>query len=297
MKGNVWHLLVRSASSKNCLKFYILQLNLSVFNSASHKSIVDVLWWAYVRSGLVYGSEHRPGNSFGCIFNKDVLPFFDWSLKALKNLASAGKTVICTIHQPSSEVFAMFDRILLMAEGRTAFLGPIDDCLRFFSCHGMPCPANYNPADFYIFSLATVPGKEIESRSKIKYLCDAYDTSEAAKQVKEIVQKENNHSTGQNIIELENMKKSPYKANWFQQFSAVIWRSFLTVVRDPQILVVKASSSIVSRSRLLSKKHKIAFVSDLFTVYRSSDCAHLPRSINGCQQFFEYPGSSFPVFD
>lgn len=191
----------------------------------------------------------------------------------------------------------MFDRILLMAEGRTAFLGPIDDCLRFFSCHGMPCPANYNPADFYIFSLATVPGKETESRSKIKYLCDAYDTSEAAKQVKEIVQKENNHSTGQNIIELENMKKSPYKANWFQQFSAVIWRSFLSVVRDPQILVVKASSSIVSRSRLLSKKHKIAFVSDLFTVYRSSDCAHLPRSINGCQQFFEYPGSSFPVFD
>ncbi|KZS03063.1 ATP-binding cassette sub-family G member 4 [Daphnia magna] len=165
-------------------------------------------------------------------------------VQALKNLASAGKTVICTIHQPSSEVFAMFDRILLMAEGRTAFLGPIDDCLRFFSCHGMPCPANYNPADFYIFSLATVPGKEIESRSKIKYLCDAYDTSEAAKQVKEIVQKENNHSTRQNINDSENMKKSPYKANWFQQFSAVIWRSFLSVVRDPQILVVKASSSI-----------------------------------------------------
>ena len=42
----------------------------------------------------------------------------------------------------------MFDRILLMAEGRTAYLGPINDCLRFFSAQGMPCPANYNPADF-----------------------------------------------------------------------------------------------------------------------------------------------------
>jgi len=51
----------------------------------------------------------------------------------LKNLASTGKTVICTIHQPSSEVFAMFDRLLLMAEGRTAYLGPADQALSFFS--------------------------------------------------------------------------------------------------------------------------------------------------------------------
>ena len=42
-------------------------------------------------------------------------------LKILKSIAAAGKTVVCTIHQPSSEVFEMFDRILLMAEGRTAF--------------------------------------------------------------------------------------------------------------------------------------------------------------------------------
>lgn len=186
--------------------------------------------------------------------NNDALTFADRYLKALKNLASAGKTVICTIHQPSSEVFAMFDRILLMAEGRTAFLGPIDDCLRFFSRHGMPCPANYNPADFYIFSLATVPGKEKESRSKIQYVCDAYDTSEASQRVKEIVEKENNHSLTQNVNDLKNIKQSPYKANWFQQFSAVIWRSFLSVVRDPQILVVKASSSIVSGYRTLFYK-------------------------------------------
>ncbi len=47
-------------------------------------------------------------------------------------LASSGKIVICTIHQPSPEVYSLFDRILLMAEGRTAFLGPIDQALPFF---------------------------------------------------------------------------------------------------------------------------------------------------------------------
>jgi len=29
---------------------------------------------------------------------------------SLKKLAARGKTVICTIHQPSSQVYAMFDR-------------------------------------------------------------------------------------------------------------------------------------------------------------------------------------------
>lgn len=50
----------------------------------------------------------------------------------LKSLAEKGKTVICTIHQPSSEVFSMFDKILLMAEGRVAFLGTPAQAIDFF---------------------------------------------------------------------------------------------------------------------------------------------------------------------
>ncbi|KAF2358412.1 ABC transporter-like [Trinorchestia longiramus] len=51
----------------------------------------------------------------------------------MKNMAERGKTIIATIHQPSSEVYAMFDRILLMAEGRVAFLGDADAAFQFFS--------------------------------------------------------------------------------------------------------------------------------------------------------------------
>ncbi len=50
----------------------------------------------------------------------------------LKMLASQGKTIVCTIHQPSSQVFALFDRVLLMAEGRLAFLGSAHDAEHFF---------------------------------------------------------------------------------------------------------------------------------------------------------------------
>lgn len=53
-------------------------------------------------------------------------------VQTLKNMAHAGKTVICTIHQPSSELFAMFDKLLLMAEGRIAFLGTPEAADIFF---------------------------------------------------------------------------------------------------------------------------------------------------------------------
>lgn len=53
-------------------------------------------------------------------------------LQVLKRLANRGKTIIITIHQPSSELFGMFDKILLIAEGRNAFLGSPTQATEFF---------------------------------------------------------------------------------------------------------------------------------------------------------------------
>lgn len=47
-------------------------------------------------------------------------------------LTQRGKTVVCTIHQPSSETFAMFDRLVLLAEGRIAYQGSSSGALGFF---------------------------------------------------------------------------------------------------------------------------------------------------------------------
>ena len=42
-------------------------------------------------------------------------------INILKNLAKAGRTVIGTIHQPSSEIFDTFDKILLMVQGKIIY--------------------------------------------------------------------------------------------------------------------------------------------------------------------------------
>ena len=53
-------------------------------------------------------------------------------VRMMKEMAARGKTIVCTIHQPSSEVFAMFDRLLLLAEGRVAYCGTSQGALAFF---------------------------------------------------------------------------------------------------------------------------------------------------------------------
>ena len=49
----------------------------------------------------------------------------------MKKLANEGKTIISTIHQPSSNVLAMFDCVYMLAEGRVAFSGTVNQALEF----------------------------------------------------------------------------------------------------------------------------------------------------------------------
>ena len=44
----------------------------------------------------------------------------------------SGCTVLCTIHQPSSEVFELFDRLLLLALGEVIYHGAASDALRYY---------------------------------------------------------------------------------------------------------------------------------------------------------------------
>eukprot|EP00737_Agarophyton_chilense_P000732 gb/GEZJ01000808.1/.p1 GENE.gb/GEZJ01000808.1/~~gb/GEZJ01000808.1/.p1 ORF type:complete len:707 (-),score=73.98 gb/GEZJ01000808.1/:4786-6906(-) len=69
----------------------------------------------------------------------------------LRELCHDGRTVIATIHQPSSNIFAMFDNIMVLAAGHVAYFGPPDRVISYFESVGFPFPSRaYNPADFVL---------------------------------------------------------------------------------------------------------------------------------------------------
>jgi len=66
----------------------------------------------------------------------------------LKSLAEGGRTVVCSIHQPSSKLFQMFDDVYLIKEGQCLYNGPINDLTFVLGEAGFQCPTFYNRADF-----------------------------------------------------------------------------------------------------------------------------------------------------
>lgn len=69
-------------------------------------------------------------------------------MQLLKIIASKNAAVLCTIHQPSSEVFCLFDMVIFMKQGQILYQGPVDTLTTHFAKFGYNCPNNYNPSDF-----------------------------------------------------------------------------------------------------------------------------------------------------
>ncbi|CAN8032012.1 unnamed protein product, partial [Ixodes persulcatus] len=68
----------------------------------------------------------------------------------LRELATRGLTIAFSIHQPSSRLFQLFDRLYVLAEGSCIYRGPAKDMVLHLNSNGLQCPPFYNPADFMI---------------------------------------------------------------------------------------------------------------------------------------------------
>ena len=76
-------------------------------------------------------------------------------METARIVSNTGVPVICTIHQPSADIFYLFDWLLLLKPGgQTIYFGPLGDkgrmVLDYFSRYNLKCDVGKNPADFVL---------------------------------------------------------------------------------------------------------------------------------------------------
>ncbi|ESQ30333.1 hypothetical protein EUTSA_v10011278mg [Eutrema salsugineum] len=171
-------------------------------------------------------------------------------IQALRNIAREGaRTVVSSIHQPSSEVFALFDDLFLLSGGETVYFGETKFAVEFFAEAGFPCPKKRNPSDHFLRCInsdfdtvtATLKGSqrmretpatsdplmnlatsEIKARLVENYRRSIYAKS-AKSRIREFASIVGDH-------EMEVRKGS--EASWFKQLSTLTKRSFVNMCRD-----------------------------------------------------------------
>lgn len=53
-----------------------------------------------------------------------------------------------TVHQPSTEIFFKFDRVILLADGHIVYNGPPKKVVTYFAKIGYKCPTFMNPGEY-----------------------------------------------------------------------------------------------------------------------------------------------------
>lgn len=71
-------------------------------------------------------------------------------VSTLWDLANGGRTIVMTIHQPSSRLFYMFHKVLLLSDGNPLYFGEGSSALDYFSSIGFVPSVSMNPSDFLL---------------------------------------------------------------------------------------------------------------------------------------------------
>lgn len=102
-------------------------------------------------------------------------------LETLDRLAKRGRTIILSLHQPRSDAFALFSRILLLSHGSVVYSGQTRVCLPYFARLGFQPQDQTNPLDFLI-DVSSIDTRdedvESESRERVARLVQAWSEYE-----------------------------------------------------------------------------------------------------------------------
>jgi ATP-binding cassette, subfamily G (WHITE), member 1 len=73
-----------------------------------------------------------------------------YTIRLLHELSREGRTIVCTIHQPSATIYELFDHVYVLAEGHCVYQGAHNNTLPFLSSLGLNCPQYHSASDYLL---------------------------------------------------------------------------------------------------------------------------------------------------
>ncbi|KAG7573942.1 ABC transporter-like [Arabidopsis suecica] len=213
-------------------------------------------------------------------------------MRAVKNVADTGRTIVCTIHQPSIHIFEAFDELVLLKRGgRIIYSGPLgqhSSCVieYFQNITGVAkIRDKYNPATWMLE--VTSESVEIEldmDFAKIYNESDLYKNRTNSELVKELSKPDHGSS--------DLHFKRTFAQNWWEQFKSCLWKMSLSYWRSPTYNLMRIGhtfiSSLIFGLLFWNQGKKIDTQQNLFTVLGAIYGLVLFVGINNCTSALQY---------
>ncbi|XP_026442828.1 pleiotropic drug resistance protein 2-like [Papaver somniferum] len=164
-------------------------------------------------------------------------------MRAVRNTVDTGRTVVCTIHQPSIDIFEAFDELLLMKRGgQVTYAGSLGarshKLVEYFqSVPGVPkIRDGYNPATWML----DVSSASVEAQLDVDF-AEVYANSTLYQRNQEVIKELSTPAPGSQDLHFP----TEYSQDFLTQCKACFWKQHWSYWRNPKYNAIRLFTTTV----------------------------------------------------
>eukprot|EP01135_Chromosphaera_perkinsii_P000930 Nk52_evm28s153 gene=Nk52_evmTU28s153 len=173
-------------------------------------------------------------------------------MKVVRGICDSGVSVVCTVHQPSTDIYELFDSLILLVDGQTVYNGSAAKAVPYFADMGFQYEEEMNPAEYLIDVVGThsstsdcmVKGPEREQGMFAKKWLESAHADSRKKSAKRYTSK---------ALELaEQEEEDLFVNNQWHNLKVLVARTHKANARDPKFLVKRIITTAILGVAFLS---------------------------------------------